>query len=256
MHRWLLVLLMLPTLLFSADFWKEKKADEWSDKDVKRLLSNSPWAKQVSADSGADRMMSQRPGAPGGQVERGPVGPGTSGPVTSGPGPGPGDPTTGVPRGGVGAGTPDSTIGPAFNAPKVTVRWESAQPLREVASRDQSTPRPKNLEELSREFYVITALNLPIISRTEQSQNIPVDQIQARLQQVTSLQRKGKEPIAPARVEVLPATEGPMVVFLFPRSENIAQEDKEVTLESAPGPYEVKTKFKLKDMVYQDQLAL
>jgi hypothetical protein len=255
MHRWLSLLLMLPPLLFSADFWKEKKSAEWSDKDVKRLLSNSPWAKQVSADSGADRMMSQSAGAPGGQIERGPVA-GPGGPVTSGPGAGPGDATTGVPRGGVGAGTPDSTIGPAFSAPKVTVRWESAQPLRDVASRKEFAPRLEDLEELSREFYVITALNLPIVGRGQQSQNVPVDQIQARLQQVTSLQRKNKEPIVPARVEILPTTEGPMVTFLFPRSENIVLEDKEVTFESAPGPFEVKTKFKLKDMVYQDQLAL
>ena len=255
MRRWLLVLLMLTPLLFSDDFWKEKKPAEWSDKDVKRLLSNSPWAKQVSADSGADRMMSQRPGAPGGQIEPGPAA-GPGGPVTSGPGAGPGDATTGVPRAGVGAGTPDSTIGPAFSAPKVTVRWESAQPLRDVASREQIAPRLANLEELSREFYVITALNLPIVGPGQQSHNIPVDQIQARLKQVTSLQRKGKEPIAPARVEILPATEGPMVAFLFPRSENIIPEDKEVTFESAPGPFEVKTKFKLKDMLYQGQLAL
>jgi hypothetical protein len=136
------------------------------------------------------------------------------------------------------------------------VRWESAQPLRDVPSREQIARQPENLEELSREFYVITAFNLPIVGRGQQSDNIPVDQIQARLQQVTSLQRKGKEPIVPARVEILPATEGPVIAFLFPRSENIVLEDKEVTFESAPGPFDVKTKFKLKDMVYQGQLAL
>ncbi len=32
-------------------FWKDKKADEWSSQDATRILTNSPWAKSVSAET-------------------------------------------------------------------------------------------------------------------------------------------------------------------------------------------------------------
>src|SRR4051794_12160990 len=34
----------------SDDFWKSSKASEWSSKDVQRLLTHSPWAKEVTLD--------------------------------------------------------------------------------------------------------------------------------------------------------------------------------------------------------------
>jgi hypothetical protein len=40
------------SLVSGADFWKEKQASEWSSKDVKRMLTNSPWAKEVTLETG------------------------------------------------------------------------------------------------------------------------------------------------------------------------------------------------------------
>src|ERR1017187_10286700 len=33
-----------------GDFWNDKKAEDWSEKDVQKLLTHSPWAKEVSVD--------------------------------------------------------------------------------------------------------------------------------------------------------------------------------------------------------------
>lgn len=38
------LLLLLPGLAIGAQFYKEKPYTEWSEKDAKKLLSNSPWA--------------------------------------------------------------------------------------------------------------------------------------------------------------------------------------------------------------------
>lgn len=39
----------IPALLSAGDFWQDKPASEWSDKDVKRLVTKSPWAKETTA---------------------------------------------------------------------------------------------------------------------------------------------------------------------------------------------------------------
>lgn len=35
--------------LYAEDFWKTKPYTEWTEKEIKRVLTNSPWAKEVSA---------------------------------------------------------------------------------------------------------------------------------------------------------------------------------------------------------------
>ena len=40
--------LLLTISLWAADFWQSKPFGEWSDKDVQKMLDNSPWSKPVS----------------------------------------------------------------------------------------------------------------------------------------------------------------------------------------------------------------
>src|SRR5262245_46999504 len=35
--------------LVAADFWQDKKFIHWSDKEVGKILNDSPWAKSISA---------------------------------------------------------------------------------------------------------------------------------------------------------------------------------------------------------------
>lgn len=41
----LAALLFVP--LFAGDFWNEKRSSEWDEREVERVLTNSPWAKAV-----------------------------------------------------------------------------------------------------------------------------------------------------------------------------------------------------------------
>ena len=82
-----------------GESWNDKQPSQWSEKDIQRLLTKSPWAKEVTPEMDFTGM----------------EGPGMVGP----------------PMGGPGMGGPGGPGGP-FNMTAV-VRWESAAPLREAA---------------------------------------------------------------------------------------------------------------------------
>lgn len=224
-------------LTFAAsEFWNSKLPSEWSDKELKRLVTNSPWAKEVQPQmnfSGGPPGGGFPPGGPGGRGMGGPGGGGPGGP--------------GGPGGGGGFGGPD---GPPSQFPeiKAVVRWESAAPIRD-ASKDQ-------LSKESSYCYVLSISGLPAggpsgVGRGE----APTDDERANgLKQVAALQRKGKDPIAPARVSI---SENGTLFFHFACEANaISLEDKEVVFQLRTGPIELRTRFLLKDMIYRGKLAL
>lgn len=90
----------------AGDFWNDKQPDQWAEKDVQRLLTKSPWAKDAAVEMDFGGM-----GGPGGGFPMG--GPGMDGPPGMG---GPGGMTA-------------------------VVRWESALPIRD-ASKTKLQPDP------------------------------------------------------------------------------------------------------------------
>src|SRR5579884_1871353 len=121
----------------ASDFWNRKQPSEWTEEEVHRLMSKSPWAKEVNAGAQPDRR--GLTGAP-------------PAPDVSGGGPGRG--MTGVPGGyDIGYGEERRQRG-ARPATAVTVRWESAQPILEATK-----------EKLPAEFnghYVLAVVGLPL----------------------------------------------------------------------------------------------
>src|SRR5271155_3023006 len=45
--------LFAAVVLLAADPWQSKPFAEWSDKDVQKILTNSPWARPVSVSGAA-----------------------------------------------------------------------------------------------------------------------------------------------------------------------------------------------------------
>lgn len=149
-------------------------------------------------------------------------------------------------RGGMGGG--GEMGGGAPQGPKVTVRWESALPLREAGLKLESKP----LAELKPQtHYIVTASGIPIMR-----QGGNAAQLKERLIKGTSLARKGKDPIVPERVEILANDKVMVFVFFFPKSNAIAADDKEVTFATRMGPMEIKGKFALKAMLFGGKLEL
>jgi hypothetical protein len=228
--------------LLAGEFWQDKQPSDWTDKDIQRLVSKSPWAKEASLSSNPDRMagMGRRGGMGGGG---GRMGGGMGGP-------------------GMGGARGEGRSG-SRSAPQLTVRWDSAAPLREAAAKGQPDAQAKKVAEWAREFYVVTITGMPMMQGRGRGEGQPesgsdrVAHVEDRLKDVTVLKLKGSGgSIAPARVEVTDAAGGRVIALLFPRSERISLDDKEVDFETLMGPREVKVKFTLKDMVYRGKLEL
>jgi hypothetical protein len=220
-----------------GEFWNDKQPSDWSDKDVQRLLTKSPWAKEASVEFDFSAMGGPDggPGPMGGGMPGGGEmgGPGMGGPGGGGPG-GMGGP------GGPGGGPPQS---------RALVRWESAAPIRDADKRQ--------LPEDAAEYYVIGVSGLPMMDagRPGAPAGGDPEKMQARLKESTSLRRKGKDPIAPVRVRISEAAGG--LLFYFPRDAGpISIEEKEVVFLTTVGPLVVKAKFPLKEMTYRGKLAL
>ena len=258
MNRRSLMLLMGSVgWLKAADPWKEKKAAEFTPEDVQKLASKSPWSKEATVSM---QMPSGGPGAGGGGGGRGGGGGGMAG--GGGGGMGGGGGRGGGGGGGEGAGGlggGGGAMGGGMPQIKVTVRWESAQMIIDASKRQRSKE--------AQAYYILSATGLPMMGQgrgqggqekkaapsPEERRNAMV----ARMKESTMLERKGKDPIYPERVEILEGNNARLFVFLFPKEEQaITMGDKEVVFHSKLGAMDLKAKFSLKEMMYEGKLEL
>lgn len=253
-------------LMWAADFWHSKPFTEWNEKECAKMLTDSPWAHKISVEMGGSL-----PAAVGGHMGRRGRGGGgaSSGPATGAMG---GDPSR-----------PDSMAAPGADpmgdsgaAPSVTlvVLWQSALPVREAQVKARfgaeagTAPQGKQFLEQRMTHYVVGIVNVPAMlvraerGRGEEARDKeggPGDaarQLKEAFLRDTSLRRKGKDNVAPDDIQVTPRGNTVEIYFLFPKSAAIAMEDKEVEFVSKIRNQTIRQRFRLKDMVVGDQLAL
>jgi hypothetical protein len=254
----------------SSDFWNKKEPAEWSAEEIDKLVTKSPWAKEITVSS-----TSLSRGYGGGVGDPGVGGGGTGGgagypggvgyPGGGGGGGGVGGPGgggMGYPRGGGGGG--GRRGGGAGSIPisyRAVVRWESAKPVQEALK----TP----LQEGLAGNYVISVSGVPVLSqgRDRSGGGDPdatvskglSDEVLERIKNLTYLEPKGKSPAQPSVVQKgsISSSGMPTLLFGFPRDVvPLSADDREVTFTTQIGKLEVKTKFNLKDMMYHKELAL
>ncbi|MCC7155543.1 MAG: hypothetical protein IT161_13290 [Bryobacterales bacterium] len=267
----------------AGEFWNDKAPADWNDKEVKKLLSRSPWVKGAVVEFDPGRMGGGMggPGMGGGRRGGGGMGGGEMGGGMPGGGmggPGGGGGGMGGPGmgggGGMGGGMPGGGMGPGgggFEPPKITVRWES-EPVREGEIKAEAKYAGM-LAEAAKDHYVIAAQGGGLGRRgggegpgglggfpgggSDPRQREQVrQQWEARMKSTTTLAAKGKEPVPCVKIARAETGDGFLTFFLFPRSPGFSLDDKEVTFHTVLGPMEVKAKFALKDMIYKGQLAL
>ena len=231
--------------------WKGKPLAEWSEDDARLVLSSSPWAKLVTPklepSQGGGRGYGRRGGMGGGGIGMG--------------GPGMGGPGMGGGRGGMGGGGGypgggrssdpdmggDREPGDRSEAPSaVTVRWESALPVREAQLKLHQ--ESVGADEA---YYAVAILGLPsrIANRDPQ-------ELRSRLLSDTYLKAKGKKKIALADVKMLTRDDTAVLLLLFPKSQEITAGDKEVEFSTRVARMEIKQKFPLEDMTLDGKLQL
>jgi hypothetical protein len=202
--------------LAAANFWDEKPFQKWSDAEVERMLSDSPWARQVSV------------ALPPRLIESGGFGP-------------------------QGRGGSDNVgnLGPMPMRVRVTISWRSALPVKQALVRGQAglngEVSAENNEFLTRDerFYVLGVTNVPMPFR-----RTPLEAIKA-----DSFLRRDRKPAIPAD-DVTFQQGGSVLLIAFPRSDDLAVDDRQVEFVTKLGDFSIKWKFRLKDMVFQGKLEL
>lgn len=255
------------TALLAADFWTKKPDFKtWNEKDVKKMLTNSPWAKAINVTlpgraggagmSGGSRGGGGMSGGGGGGMSGGGGGGGMSG-------------GGGGRRGGGGAYVePPPSI-------KVHVRWVSALPVRQAMARSRfgdelDTPEAQRMLNLKDERYIIALEGLPgrILARgrgkggkggpPEQGQRPGMDF--ARFKEESFIKVKAKEPVHPVDVQGQLQQGFASLYLFFPHAKDggidITLDDKEVEFQLNTPRQKLHRKFKLKDMVYNGKLEL
>jgi len=120
MYRFQIVFLCLAGVALGQDFWIRKEYTQWSDEEVRKMITDSPWAKDVTVRAPASAL---------GGRGRGSGAPAAADVETNAAGGGRG----GRGRGGRGGGSGDSDGGgesEVFLTLKIS--WRSALPMKEA----------------------------------------------------------------------------------------------------------------------------
>jgi hypothetical protein len=250
MKRLIALFVFFALVLAAADFWNSKPYSDWTDKDLQKIMTDSPWAKRESISSGAGPTPPSLGGGGGGGRGGGRGGPSAADAGDSAPAP------ISEKGGGGGGGIP---AGGGIGAPSQTVfvRWQSALPLKQALVRTRfgkeagSSPDAKKYLETEETAYVICVSQYPLRRRTG-------EEFRQALIKSSSLSVKGKDSIAPLDVQIQLNPKGGVadIYYFFPRQRAFTLEDGEVEFSSKMGDVPIKQKFKLKDMMFDGKLAL
>ena len=237
--RILIIWIVACVALAAADFWDEKDFTGWSDAEVEKLLTDSPWSRKVT-------IALRRP-------ETG--GRGRGGGFRGGPGGFGGGAADGF-RGAGGGRRGADVFDPAPRRMTFTVSWRSALPVKQALVRTQlglDAPIPREHQQFLTQlepFYVVVVSGLPRqFARMAQNRNALIAE--------TILKRQDRNPISPEDLVVFVENgETVTLQYHFPRDDEITLEDKNVEFITNLGQVEAKQEFKLEDMVFAEQLAL
>jgi hypothetical protein len=262
MRRFALVSLVLLTgclLLYGADkdFWEQKPYTEWGEKEVDKLLKNSPWAKTVTL-AGMSQGREMSPGIGGDEGGGGFGGQRTGGGDAGGMGEGGG----GMRGGGGGRGNRGGGGMQGGVLPSVVIAWNS-QPVRQaLARRLQLRNAEASQEQVDRllKFGSADTIEFLILGgfggRGMSSAN---PDMLKRMKDETYLAKKSKEKI-PLQNVLLPQGPGQPLILSFPRTVDgkpaVSLDDKEIEVVTRVGGSTIRTRFKLAEMTVKGQLEI
>ena len=210
----------LPLFAADAEFWNRKAPSQWSSDEVDRLITKSPWAKEIT------------PAAPQSGAGRGRAG-------------------RGSPTGGAGSAPYRGIVRwesakPVLEAMKADLPGEFANHyVISVSGIPSSSSRSlPNAEQTDAE------------SRASQRES---EGVLERIKGLTYLESIGARSTQPGIVEETPFGVGETRTLLFGFSKALlplSLDNKEVSFTTQIGGTQVKAKYILKEMMYHDELAI
>ena len=221
------VFLLSALILTAADqAWKTKEYPDWTEDDAKEVMTNSPWAKSVVATPVKSTGQTGQSANHRGRISFGGLGIGRTGRHGS--------------DDGAKASSPDQ---PAT----LTLRWESAQPMREAELKARDIGAP----DVADDFYAIAVYGIPRGTIKDDSKDR-----QDELKDLAVLKREGKKDLKPTRVDILLRDSGPLVVYLFSKSAEVNWRDHSMTFEAQISRYKFSQAFSTDDMTFHGKLEL
>ncbi len=215
------LLFLVAFCLMAADFW-QKPYTEWADKDLQKMIKDSPWAHTISVPSNGPVMGIEAGGGGG--------------------------------RGGGGGG--DAPV-PGMREPEVVVRWQSAMPIRQAVVRLRFGAEAAKADEAQK--YLAkeqTTYELVLSGPMGAYLRGKPEDIAKTLSDVTFLTSKDKGAIKPTSIQVGKPGPAMDVLIDFPRTMPYTLDDKEVEFSTKLGNTTIKNKFRLKDMVVSGKLEM
>lgn len=254
------------SLVLAAPFWVEKPYTQWNEKEVSKLLTDSPWVRPATVDFDMEALRQARAGG-------GMGGPGVG---MGGPGGGQGRPgAEGGPGGGMGG-----PGGGGMQDLNVSVMWRSALPVRQAMYQAAVLQQSKSAEDLERAlqeepiYHILAVSGLPgqgpgmrrpemagarggRPTASDQGRPQPTEeeraemrkQMEARMLAETILVI-GSNTMNPERVETVVTGSGRVLLFYFANTPNLNPSDKEARFETQMGPLKISAKFKPKEMIF------
>lgn len=208
--------------------WNDTPIPQWSEADAKQLLADSPWTRNVQLDIVRNLSMFERRDG--------------------------GDLSAGIPTG-YGLETAGwladwreiealEYAHQKASLGTVTVRWESALPVRAAATKVGETSVPGWVGD----YYAIAVHDVRLPFRWN---------IENQLRGVAYLRRDMRKDLKPFRVAVLPeADKLATIVYLFPRSTEIGKNDHSLEFVAQIGRLFVYVNFMPEDMRIEGKLQL
>jgi hypothetical protein len=245
-NRVLSLLAVSAALFASGQPWKDKPVSDWTDEESRQVLEDSPWAKPVhpTIDKSNNDQRQRRGMGRGGGIGIGGIGiglPGGAGRRGRGY-PGGGYPGGGYPGGsGGGSGTNSET------PPVLHLRWESAQPIREAELKARETNAPT----VDESHYAIAVYGVPDRMLTGDTKTLA-----GQLKKQAVIKRDGKKDWKPSSVEVLRRDDGPVIIYLFPRTTEITRQEKQVEFTAKIQKLDFAQAFALEEMIYHGKIEL
>jgi len=242
---WWVTAAVLANLTWAGDVWKDKKPADWSQKEMDRFLTRSPWARTV------------QPATAPQSIDRGPTSANTGG-------------WSGAPGGGGGGGGWQRNGGDsAMPITTFQVRWVSAPIMREALKIYESEPLNAAIARYSNDYYIVSVTMQTkggggggrggswgggggrwgpagggqggATAQQEESRK----RFEAMLIQGAVL-RFGHHAVHPAQAQIVPGKDGMTTLYLFPRTLQLEDASKDFVFEFAQGPAVTQADFSLK----------
>lgn len=233
--RSVVIVLSVFSLSAADQAWRGKQFPEWTEEDAKEVMADSPWAKTATPTVVASADHDNQPRQSGSR-RRGGIGVGGIG--------------IGLPGLGRGTQSDKGSTRPAPAAvqiPKLTLRWESALPMREAELKAHDAGAPA----LDEDHYVIAVYGIPSRDLTDDSEKMA-----GALKKLAFLKPEVKRNLKPSSVEILLREDGSVVVYSFPKSDEINWRDHRIDFTAQIAKFKVVQSFSTDDMLFQGKLEL